>query len=494
MEKENKNGNDKPFSLLHSVAMGGIIGSNGYTFQDRYIVCHIPKWLSDPQFLHLMNEGTGDVDIVYTDGTQYYYDHIQIKDHKVTPGEFAEVIKGFTKIDLDTGKSYRSFVLASPALSQQINSLADALDRYRNAEKLYAPEDKETILKTTFEALNKKIEDAGLIDHANFIINKLGFDTGRFDFSNNDTCKQMFTASLVDHPEYSKYFSNVVKPVYSKLIEEVIASKGKVLANQQIHELIKGVLSTAKISSEGTVLHIHNWTQEMFDPAPAIELDWSSYFDRSTRSVPEADIWNDKLIPQLYKTRQEIAKTTINRHIIFRGKCTLSTGLALGMSFPEIGNWSFELLQYPQTWRSDAQKIAGYVINYEEVDPILHELNTDSKEIAVIFNITGQALEEVVSYFKNNNIPISKLILIQPSLTPGVLSIPNDREAVSLASASKDIIKAMTTKYNAHKTHLFYFGPLGLSIFLGQRLTSVGYIQLYEFQDPGYKPSCLIKT
>ncbi|MFX6015275.1 SAVED domain-containing protein, partial [Acinetobacter baumannii] len=78
--------------------------------------------------------------------------------------------------------------------------------------------------------------------------------------------------------------------------------------------------------------------------------------------------------------------------------------------------------------------------------------------------------------------------------TPGNFSIKNDSEAVALASASKDIIKSMINKYKSKKTHLFYFGPFGLAVFLGQKLTSVGAIQLYEFQDPGYNPSCLLKS
>ncbi|MFW1406318.1 SAVED domain-containing protein [Vibrio parahaemolyticus] len=52
----------------------------------------------------------------------------------------------------------------------------------------------------------------------------------------------------------------------------------------------------------------------------------------------------------------------------------------------------------------------------------------------------------------------------------------------------------MINKYKSKKTHLFYFGPFGLAVFLGQKLTSVGAIQLYEFQDPGYNPSCLLKS
>ena len=489
----------KPYSLLDSTAMGGIIGGNGYSFQERYIVCQIPKWLNDPHFVRLMHEGTGDVDLVFKESEKFYYDHVQVKDHNVTPAAFIEVVNGFIRIDKNmgskgTGTEYRKFTLVAPSLSPAVKSLAEALQRFRGGETLYEEKDRESMLKTTKDTLIEKFKALGFDDHANFVISKLHFEIGAFDFNDNNTCRRQFISSLTEHPQYKEYFNHILHPVYSKLIEEVLAHRGKVLEHSSIHGFIKGVLMSPPKLVQDNVLHLHNWTVEKYDPDATVTLDWSKYFDRSTRTVPEALVWNTELVPQLHATRQDLAKSTTNRHIIFRGKCTLSTGFALGMAFPEVGNWSFEILQYPHTWRSDAEKLKNYNLKHETIDPATYGLATENHEIAVIFNITGQALEDVVGFLKANSVSVKQLILIHPSNPLGNLSIQNDSEAVSLASASKDIIKEMATRYKSRKTHLFYFGPLGLSIFLGQKLTSVGQVQLYEFQDPGYKESCLIKT
>jgi hypothetical protein len=39
-----------------------------------------------------------------------------------------------------------------------------------------------------------------------------------------------------------------------------------------------------------------------------------------------------------------------------------------------------------------------------------------------------------------------------------------------------------------NRTRLFFYGPFSLAVFLGQQLTSVGEVQLFEYQDPGYVP------
>lgn len=92
------------FSLLSPQAMGGIIGGDGYSYQDRYIVCNIPKWISDPSFVKLMPEGTGDVDVVFLNSRKHFYDHIQVKNHLVTNTEFADVVKTFSQISLGLKK------------------------------------------------------------------------------------------------------------------------------------------------------------------------------------------------------------------------------------------------------------------------------------------------------------------------------------------------------------------------------------------------------
>jgi hypothetical protein len=487
--------NTDGFSLLHPMAMGGIHGGGGYSYQDRYIVCHIPAWIADPEFVRIMPEGTGDVDVVFLKERTYFYDHIQVKDHLVTVSEFKEVVAGFSKIDKGTDKIYRNFILASPAIGTKIKPLTESLKRFRHAQELFDSKN-QSALKTTKEDLLKKINGLGLNEFSEFIIEKIKFQTGAFDLNDNGTCKRMFVSSLVEHPNYKNHFTHIVEPVYSVLIAEVLAHRGKVLESEKIHLLINGALSGSSQGIANNVLHFHNWTVEKFEPASTIVLDWSALFDRTNRIVPGAAVWNTELVPQLLKTRQELSKTTTNRHIIFRGRCALSSGIALGMTFPEIGNWTFELLQPPQTapWRSDAAKLKKYKLKYEIVEPSSLSLDSGDSDIAFVFNISGRALEEVVNYLKSNQIAVKKIILIHPSQTPGTLSIQNDSEAVSLASAAKDILKELISKFKVNKTHLFYFGPFGLSIFLGQKLTSVGQIQLYEFQDPSYKPSCLIKS
>ena len=248
------------------------------------------------------------------------------------------------------------------------------------------------------------------------------------------------------------------------------------------------------ISEPVTNLVIHNWTSEKFDIEANYVLDWSSYFNRSTKSVPDQQTWNEKLLPALKQLREKIAASTATRFIRFRGKCCLSTGIALGASFPGIGSWVFEVLQPSSNtpWRSDTVPEINYPLKIKRPD----SFNADpaGSSIALVFNITGDATADVIKYIADSSLPVKTVITLEPHRGCGSLSVPNGKEAVSFALAARDLLKKELTDYKVHYTQLFFNGPLALAIFLGQKLTSVGRVQLYEFKDPGYMPSCTLKT
>ena len=88
-----------PGSLVTPSAMGGIVGGKGFDFQTRYTVCHLPVWLTHGGFQQIFSEGTGDIDVRYVTDGKSTRQHIQTKDHDVTPSEFKEVVDTFMTSD-----------------------------------------------------------------------------------------------------------------------------------------------------------------------------------------------------------------------------------------------------------------------------------------------------------------------------------------------------------------------------------------------------------
>lgn len=484
----------KPISFLDPIAMGGIIGGNGYAYQDRYIVCHIPLWLANTEFFKIMPEASGDVDVIYKSGRKHLYEHIQVKNHTISVSEFKQVLDTFQKFDKGLKKTYRKFTLSAPGIHKDIGGLKRILERVRELNKFIDSKNKQ-ILKQTVLDTKARFTKLGLGKYFKFCLEKVHIEIGQFDLDNNDTCRQMFLSRLVEHPKYKKYILDMLSPAYSTLIEKILAHRGKMLDHETIHKFIGSVLSNPRRHKKTIVIHLHNWTKEKFDLKANYTLDWTSSFDRSRRIVPDAKIWNNQFVPQLQQLRNTILQKTSVRSIQFRGRVPLSTGTIFGMHFPEIGNWVIELEQPPQTlpWRSDADLLQNYKVQTHSFAPQKFGMRV-GRDLVFVFNVTGNAMEAVKNYLASSQITAKRIITIQPESEPSNNSIKNDSEALSLAAASKEILKSALNQYKPDQTHLFLYGPVGLAMFLGQKLTSVGTIQLYEYQDPGYKPSCLIKT
>lgn len=478
-------------SLAAPTAMGGIIGGGGYDFQTRFIACHIPEWMAKSTFTQVFHEGTGDVDVEFGNSKTAEREHIQVKDHEVKKkSKFENVIEAFVGFDQGMPGAYKRFTLACPSLGPEIVRLKLGLERLRQGVSFFAGDP--SALRDTFADVKGRINKLGLTGYEQFILDKLYFQLGPIDYHHDGASCDAFIGSLLKNPEYSGRLHEAVRPAYSALLREVNAARGKTLDRVTIQRLIEQALKDVAESSEAAVnLDVHNWTFEKYDREPDYVIDWSSLFKRGTRGVPPMKKWNEKLLPELNALKRKILKETDTRLIRLRGKNTLTTGIALGSTFPQNGGWVFEIPQPPlrAPWRSDAVPVATYPFKTDET---LGDPRGDS--IAYVFNIKGDALRDVEEYIANSRLRVKVVVAVEPAGSPGALSIADDREAVSLALGARDELHKVLTRHRVRITHLFFYGPFALSVFVGQILAAIGRVQLYEFQDPQYVPTASLRT
>ena len=481
---------DKPGSLLSKNAMGGIIGGKGYDFQTRYIVCHLPEWLLDSDFSSFLNEGTGDVDLLFVRKSGEERRHIQIKDHPVAPAEFREVVQAFARIDKEFKGIHNRFVLACPSLSEDLRSLENALARYRGAKPHY--ESVPHAIEPTRDHIREKLKDLKVVSEPDLILDRFWFDTGPVDFSNDGSCQDFFRGRIVKLPQFTKMVANAVEPIYPGLLQHVLAKRGNNVGATEVLALVKTLVAAGLEPNEATIaVNLQIWTNEKYPRKPDFELNWSELFSRTPRTVPTAETWNSRLLVELADLRDAILASRTERLITLQGKLALSGAIAFGATFPRVGGWTIEVQQpgSPSAWRSDVPLIPGYEPTVEE------RPGTGSGEaIAVVFSVTGQAQDAVETFLRASGIDVKTIAVIAPPTGPGSTSIRSVDEAVTFAQCARDKIHDLLRRNGAKITHLFFLGPQGLAVFLGQRLSSVGSVQLYEHLDPGYSASVLLRT
>jgi len=487
-KKKVKKPSAKRGSLLAPTAMGGIVAGKGFDFQSRYAACNVPLWLLEPAFHQLFFEGTGDIDIRFTEGDKSSRIHIQVKDHDVPAGELKNVIREFARLDAEFANTYKCFNLVCPSLSSTLRPIENGLARLRGATAYY--DDKPDALAPTKEEVDQKLRKAGLGNYIDFIHAKVYFDVGHGDMHHDDRAVDHFIGRLLRHPEYAEKVRAMVLPAFAEILREIGARKGKVIERTEIESLLQAAVASGISAEKKITLWLQNWTKEVFDPPADYALDWSQFFDRSTRRVPSLEIWNKQLVPELDALKKKILAEKKERVICFRGKCALSTGVALGATFPTVGGWVFEISQPPakDPWRSDATPTSPYNLAVEIIDG-----NSSGTDIVLGLNIKGDGRQEILKYVEGTNNPPRLFVFLSPP-SLGAQSIGGGGDAAAFAVAVRENLSEPLKKHGLRKTRIFFYGPYALSVFLGQQLTSVGEIQLFEYQDPGYVPSCTLRT
>jgi hypothetical protein len=477
-----------PASLLSPQAMGGIIAGEGFDFQTRYAACGIPLWLLEAAFQQLLFEGTGDIDIRYVEGGKSSRTHIQVKDHDVQPAELKEVVEQFKRLDAAMAGAYKCFTVVCPSLSPTLRPIESGLARFRGARAFY--DDNPSALAPTKQALDERLRSAGLGDHIDFIHEKVLLDVGHSDMHHDDRALAHFINRLLSHPEYAEKVRSMVLPAFAETMRMIGARKGNVIDRADLEKILQDAVRASVASEKKVTFLLQNWTSEKFDVAADYSLDWSAHFDRPTRKVPSPDMWNNDLIPQLEAIKKQILKERQGRLIRFRGKCALSSGIALGAMFPTVGGWAFEIPQPPakQDWRSDAVAASPYQLQEEILDG-----DPKGTDIVLGLNIRGDGRQDVLKYIDSTGNPPRIFAFMSPS-SPGAQSIGGAGEAVAFGQAVREHLGQLLKKYGLRKTRIFFYGPFALAVFLGQQLTSVGEIELFEYQDPGYVLTCSLKT
>lgn len=237
---------------------------------------------------------------------------------------------------------------------------------------------------------------------------------------------------------------------------------------------------------------IHGWLKDDYGDSPAVELDWTEYFDidsKPHRRIADQATWDNILYPSLIQARQKMPKGLA---VDVRGKFPLSTAIGIGTIFPDTRGHTLQTEQRTTAqnhlWRSDA-------IPSDAKFKIVQEDGEVGEHLLVALGITGDASRDLEKLRKNSPISFNAVVYAEPESGTGERAISSNGDATALAIHAKEIIRQYRHKYDAICTHLVVYAPVSFCLFLGQRLRVVGDVICYErVADRNYQPSVKLCT
>ena len=237
---------------------------------------------------------------------------------------------------------------------------------------------------------------------------------------------------------------------------------------------------------------IHGWDRRHFDIQPTIELDWTKFFDFTSRKVPAQETWTDTLIPELRKAKEKLAHLAGPNLLEFRGKLPLSALLVVGRSFSEAGGFRFRVEQPTAgetfLWRSDVPA------SVFDLDVSATPVPGDGTDLLFSLSITGDASNDVRRLLSEGS-RFNLWVDVKPKQGATSTVLKSASDAVSIAVQSKELMRDYRVRSNAERIGLVLYCPASLALFLGQRLNALGEIVAFERRvSGGYQKSVIIQT
>ena len=472
-------------SLLAPQATGGDIAEGGFRYQANLITAQIPSWLAEDGFTEMIRESLGDVEAkFFIPNIGLTREFVEYKNHLLQPAEFWEEVENFWEKDKHAPDSYQRFVLACTSISGGLKPIINALHRIRDAFPFYTGS--KQIQDTSYNDFVNRVEKHGKSKKlADFLFSKVHFKIDLTDAE--DFPQELFRKALLNHfPNFENFPVKISNDAYSRLVELISSRK-----NQPIyrHELKKAIWQEVpeKDRSESAI-RIHTLYDESINKGPdgCLQFDWTSFFGGSERNFPPPQEWNQKVIGELYRTKNWIVSTNRERRICLSGHRRLSVSIAIGSIFSAVSGFTIGMEIRDDIWWTNSHA--------REDTPDYHwQQSTDGEltdEIAVGISILkNTAHEEVKQYLQMEHFHGRQLYLYSDMV------LQSDDQTNRAVQKAKSMIQEFVSKSQAKKIHLFFAGPAQFALFLGHRLNTMGKIQCYEWISPNaYVPTVLIKT
>lgn len=179
-------------------------------------------------------------------------------------------------------------------------------------------------------------------------------------------------------------------------------------------------------------------------------------------------------------------RSEFNGIIRLYARFTLPGGILFGSLFSRARGAMIEVSQGEQIWSTSRNDPAYQVSTQRLMGNNLH-----SKRAVVVLSVTQNIETSVYSYLNQTETSFKLLINVIPSSGAGQQSIENAEQAVTYAMEVKNLMVDLKAN-GIEEIQLYLNCPLGVAVFVGHYLSSIGPIQVFDYLQPGYTASCLI--
>ena len=232
-----------------------------------------------------------------------------------------------------------------------------------------------------------------------------------------------------------------------------------------------------------TVLSVATLLPDPMAPRAAHALDWVDRFDGPdaySKRRPKAPATWAGLAVDIAGIPDGLRGAS---DILVTGSLRQATAFAVGASLRMVTGADVAVAQRGVTWSSGDDYPTP-----QNLDPAVVDVGAGD-EIAVAVQVAAELADDVATYLRDNDVPVSRLLILAPLGGHGDRSVPDSPAANALAVAVRNTVRRVAK--GAPRVHLFLAAPMGLALLLGNRWNRIAPTTVYEDLGGtlGYEPA-----
>jgi hypothetical protein len=460
-------------SLLEKESTGGATARIGFEYQDAYVLEHLPEWLAQGAFSHVVSEAIGDMEVCYFNpegGTcRVMY---EAKNYTLTAGQFWDEIARF-KVAYDTSpREFPRFALVCRSYNSNTNPLVNKIERLRGVGASYEPES--PILEAGRKELLEWTSKNGYrADLAEFALDHVEFITYA-----SESADQAFIGQLEENLSELDLSGRQAARLRDLFKGQIARSSSMPVYRKELEAALCDLLDTERQKWLSTPTRVHLLARAI--PFYELGLNVGS-FNGDARAAKSSDDWLN-LLAATQRIAEFINESTLRRCIALDGKQRMSTSGLLGYAFSAT---------------------RGFLLNVEH-NGILYRTGSHGRSAGTFFNEVVAAGDAGMSegivcigfptaVGADMNLVASETAAKLPRLIlESVRTVANIEELNLAVSEAKDALVRFRSQNQISKLHVFMKTPSVFAMVLGHRLNGVCLIQLNDWVDGRYVPTALL--
>lgn len=268
--------------------------------------------------------------------------------------------------------------------------------------------------------------------------------------------------------------------------------------------VLRSLLRTlAEQASEGAALRIGAATRagpRLQEYPLDLLIEWTQDFpdDQGAGRYPSPEI-AEILLGALRDLRAAIDREWSGRTLRIVPQCHLSMAFALGFQFRRNSGFDLEVVN-PHTgivWSGPGQP-SGSSPQFWSIDQTAEDFGRSSEGISLILGVSGSIRERVRKLLTDQGLLTRWTIEAEPATGPSADAISGLRgeDAHRAVRAVIEALARARSQGAEGPIHLYYAGPPTLAVLLGQQLSNLGEIRIYEWKDSEarYLPVFVLRT